>query len=98
MREKKRNREKERKRGFGWEEKEENLGAQGTDSPSVSSYDLSGKGAKLDYLALVYDYVYVLLIICVVSIVIGFRLNLVKRLEIDVFTDESRNKFRSLVE
>ena len=53
-------REIERKRErevLGEEEKEENLGAQGTDSPSVSSYDLSGKGAKLDYLALVYDYV-----------------------------------------
>ena len=55
-----RNRENERKRR---EEEEENLGAQGTDSPSVSSYDLSGKGAKLDYLMLVYDYVCIWLIV-----------------------------------
>ena len=47
---------------MGEEEEEENLGAQGTDSPSVSSYDLSGKGAKLGYYILVHDYVYVLVV------------------------------------
>ena len=44
-----------------------------------------------------YDYVYVLLIICVVSIDMGFRLNLVKSLEIDDFTVKNRNKLRSCV-
>ena len=63
---KKREREIERKRereGLGEKEEEENLSAQGTDSPSVSSYDLSGKGVKLGYYLIAYDYVYVCVIL-----------------------------------
>ena len=44
------------------EEKERFLQDLGSDSSSVSSYDLSGKGAKLGYYILVHDYVYVLVV------------------------------------
>ena len=57
---------------MGEKEEEEILGVQATDFTSASSYDLSGKGAKLGYYIIVYNYVYVLLLFLRFSNGLGF--------------------------
>ena len=54
------------------EEKERFLPFQATDSFAVSNHDLPGKGAKLGYYVLVYDYVYVWLVFLVLFMSFSF--------------------------
>ena len=60
--------ERREKRG----EKVEKPRIQAIDSTDGSNFDLSGKGAKLGYYIIVYDYVYVLLLFLRVFKCLGF--------------------------
>ena len=57
---------------MGEKEEEEILEVQATDFTSAPSYDLSGKGAKLGYAIVVYDYVCLYLNVCWFSRVLEF--------------------------